>query len=78
MKQLNLFEKYLTLWVIGCIGLGISLGKLFPEVANTWDSLGEAYMQAGETTPALRIYRKALNLNPDNENAKNMIERLAQ
>ncbi|MBU2541688.1 MAG: ACR3 family arsenite efflux transporter [Candidatus Omnitrophica bacterium] len=38
-RQLSSFEKYLTLWVIGCIGLGILLGKLFPQVAVTLDSI---------------------------------------
>ena len=36
-RRLSFFEKYLTLWVIGCIGLGILLGKLFPQVAVTLD-----------------------------------------
>ncbi|MBD2653902.1 MULTISPECIES: arsenite efflux transporter Acr3 [Synechocystis] len=35
---LNLFEKYLTLWVALCIVLGIALGKLLPTVAQTLDS----------------------------------------
>jgi ACR3 family arsenite transporter len=38
-RQLSFFEKYLTLWVIGCIGLGILLGKLFPQVAVTLDRI---------------------------------------
>ena len=37
--QLNLFEKYLTLWVVLCIAAGIALGKLFPEVAQALDSM---------------------------------------
>lgn len=37
--QLNLFEKYLTLWVALCIVVGIALGKLFPNVAQTLDSM---------------------------------------
>jgi len=36
-RRLSSFEKYLTVWVIACIGLGILLGKLFPEVAVTLD-----------------------------------------
>ncbi|SFS41622.1 ACR3 family arsenite efflux transporter [Brevundimonas viscosa] len=28
---MNLFERYLTLWVILCIGAGVGLGWLFPE-----------------------------------------------
>ena len=37
--QLNLFEKYLTLWVALCIAGGIALGKLFPGVAQSLDSM---------------------------------------
>jgi len=32
---IGFFEKYLTVWVVLCIGAGIALGKLAPEVA-TW------------------------------------------
>jgi len=38
-KKLSFFERYLTLWVIGCIGFGILLGKLFPEIAYTLDKI---------------------------------------
>ncbi len=38
-RKLSFFEKHLTLWVIGCIGVGILLGKLFPEVALTLDKI---------------------------------------
>ena len=37
-KKLNIFEKYLTLWVLLCIGAGILLGKIAPQVAVTLDS----------------------------------------
>lgn len=37
--QLNLFEKYLTVWVIFCILGGIFLGKFFPGVAQTLDGM---------------------------------------
>jgi len=37
--KLGFFERYLTLWVIACIGSGILLGKTFPQVAVTLDSL---------------------------------------
>lgn len=37
--QLNLFEKYLTLWVFLCIVAGILLGRLFPDIAQTLDSM---------------------------------------
>ena len=38
-RQLSFFEKYLTLWVIGCIALGILFGKLFPRAAIALDSI---------------------------------------
>jgi ACR3 family arsenite transporter len=38
-KRLNVFEKYLTLWVALCIGVGILLGKIAPQIAVTLDSL---------------------------------------
>ena len=38
-RNLGFFEKYLTVWVIGCIGLGILLGKFFPNIAITLDRL---------------------------------------
>ena len=38
-RRLSFFEKYLTLWVIGCIGLGILLGKLFPQAAIMLDKI---------------------------------------
>jgi len=45
-KGLNIFEKYLTIWVVFCIAGGIVLGKLAPSIARTLDGmaiyLGEA------------------------------------
>ena len=38
-KGLNLFERYLTLWVTLCIGAGILLGRLAPGAATWLDSL---------------------------------------
>jgi ACR3 family arsenite transporter len=37
--QLSVFEKYLTVWVILCILGGIVLGRLFPGIAVTLDSM---------------------------------------
>ncbi len=38
-KQLNIFERYLTLWVALCIVGGIALGKLAPDVADRLDRM---------------------------------------
>ena len=37
--QLNIFEKYLTVWVALCIVAGIVLGKTFPGIAQSLDSM---------------------------------------
>ncbi|MDX2426297.1 MAG: ACR3 family arsenite efflux transporter [Cycloclasticus sp.] len=34
-KKLSIFERYLTIWVLLCIGGGIALGKAAPDVATT-------------------------------------------
>lgn len=38
-RKLSVFEKYLTLWVLLCIGAGILIGKIAPEVAVKLDSI---------------------------------------
>jgi ACR3 family arsenite transporter len=38
-KGLGFFEKYLTVWVLLCIGIGILLGNFAPELARYLDSL---------------------------------------
>lgn len=48
----------------------------YPESYNAYDSLGEAYMMAGEKELAIKNYEKSLELNPKNENAKKMLENL--
>ena len=36
-RKLSVFEKYLTLWVLFCIGAGIFLGKIAPGIAVKLD-----------------------------------------
>jgi len=38
-SQMNVFERYLTVWVALCIGGGILLGKFAPEIARSLDSM---------------------------------------
>ena len=52
--------------------------ELYPESANTYDSLGEAYMKGGDHELAVRNYRKSLELDPNNHNASEMLKRLAE
>ncbi|MEZ4762633.1 MAG: tetratricopeptide repeat protein [Calditrichia bacterium] len=50
--------------------------QLFPQIANTWDSLGEAHMVKGNRKLAIENYRKSLALNPGNQNAAEMLQKL--
>ncbi len=38
-RNMSVFEKYLTLWVLLCIGAGIVIGKLAPGMAKFLDSM---------------------------------------
>jgi len=38
-RNMSIFEKYLTLWVLLCIGVGILIGKVAPGMARFLDSL---------------------------------------
>jgi ACR3 family arsenite transporter len=38
-KGISLFEKYLTVWVVLCIGAGIALGRIAPTLAGTLDGM---------------------------------------
>ncbi len=49
---------------------------IHPGYANGFDSLGEAYMVSGEKDLAIRNYKKSLELDPQNENAVNMLKKL--
>jgi tetratricopeptide (TPR) repeat protein len=50
--------------------------ELYPGDANAYDSLGEGYLAAGNTELAIASYRKALAMDPSNENAKKMLAQL--
>lgn len=52
--------------------------EAFPEVANAYDSLAEGYMNQGRRELAIANYQKSLELDPNNANAKVMLEKLAQ
>jgi tetratricopeptide (TPR) repeat protein len=47
-----------------------------PKAWNVYDSLGEAYMKKGESELAIENYQKSIELNPNNENGKNMLKKL--
>ncbi len=51
---------------------------LYPQSANTYDSLAEAYMTNGNKELAIVNYKKSLELNPQNTNAIAILKKLEQ
>ena len=51
---------------------------LYPESSNVYDSLGEAYLAAGDNENALINYRKSVELDPNNENGKKIVKQLEE
>ncbi len=47
-----------------------------PESWNVYDSLGEAYKDAGNSARAIELYERSLELNPNNTNAVRMLKQL--
>ena len=50
--------------------------EAYPQSANVYDSLGEAYMVNGDHELAVRNYQKSVELNPQNANAAEMLKKL--
>jgi hypothetical protein len=48
----------------------------YPNSFNVYDSLGEAYMKHGDKELAIINYEKSVQLNPENENGKTMLEKM--
>lgn len=66
----------------GQISTGIALLKrgatLFPQDGNMYDSLGELYLMAGDKANSATAYRRAIELDPSNTNAKEMLNKALQ
>jgi len=52
--------------------------EFYPDAWNTYDSLGEAYMKSGQKDLAISNYKKSLELNPQNSNAREMLKKLEE
>lgn len=48
----------------------------FPRSYDAYDSLGEAYMKDAQTNKSIENYKKSLELNPENTNAKEKLNEL--
>jgi pimeloyl-ACP methyl ester carboxylesterase len=49
---------------------------MYPNSFNTYDSLAEALMKSGNVTDAIKNYKKSLQLNPENINARRMLQKI--
>jgi tetratricopeptide (TPR) repeat protein len=79
-SQLNILGYQLL--QIGKTKEAVEIFKLnveqYPDSYNVYDSLGEGCMMNGDNKLAIAYYKKSLKLNPNNENAKKMLEQLEQ
>lgn len=50
--------------------------EAYPQSSNVYDSVAEAYMDAGDKPLAVANYQKSLKLNPTNLNAVGMLKKL--
>ncbi len=49
---------------------------IYPDKSGVYDSLGEGYCTMGNKEQAKKNYEKVLSMDPKNENAKKMLEKL--
>lgn len=53
--------------------------ELFPNSANAWDSLAEAYWKSGDSTKSKELYQKVIDLDPEGAtgaNAREMLQKI--
>lgn len=70
----NLLKRKRIKEAIDVLNLSI---KIFPVSANLYDSLGEMYLYQGNKKQALSSYKKSFELNPNNKEAKKIIDELS-
>ncbi|MGD9561658.1 MAG: alpha/beta hydrolase-fold protein [Pyrinomonadaceae bacterium] len=73
---------YVLMMQLGEVDKGLEFFKinvsLYPGSWNVYDSLAAAYLKKGETKLAVENYRKSLDLNPNNNGAKEALKKLEQ
>ena len=50
----------------------------YPQSANVWDSLGEAYVRDGQTELAIKNYQRAVEFDPQNAGAVEALKKLRE
>lgn len=66
----NNIEKAIEIFKINTV--------LHPKSSNTFDSLGDAYLKAKDTTNAIKSYTKSLSINSENRSSKRMLEKITK
>ncbi|HJR73499.1 MAG TPA: serine hydrolase [Luteimonas sp.] len=83
--DLHLTEHYVNLWgyrLLGenkpkqAVGLFLYNAELWPKSWNAFDSLAEGYEKLGDKPRAIANYKKSLELNPDNKNGAEHLQKL--
>lgn len=78
----NINARGYQLMAAGEMDLALELFKLntllFPENGNVWDSLAECCYNMKKYDLSLEYYEKSVEVDPSNENGKQMIERIRE
>lgn len=83
--ELHLTEHYVNLWgyrLLGenkpeqALGLFRYNAELWPKSWNAFDSLAEAYEKLGDKPRAIANYKKSLELDPNNKNGAEHLQKL--
>ncbi|MBK9656990.1 MAG: tetratricopeptide repeat protein [Rhodanobacteraceae bacterium] len=68
LAELGLFDPAIKILLLNT--------ELYPNSANTWDSVGYAYAKKGDKDEARKYYRKALEIDPRFPSAIAAMEKL--
>ena len=52
--------------------------ELFPQSWNAFDSYGEVLLKNGQKEEAIKMYKKSIELNPENEGGKTVLKEISQ
>ncbi len=69
----HLPERHLYKQAVETLKMNVTL---FPDSWNAYDSYAEALLADNQKEEAIKMYQKSLSLNPDNENARKILEKL--
>jgi tetratricopeptide (TPR) repeat protein len=80
LKEAELNEWGYALLGAGDTGAAVAILRLatvlYPDSANAYDSLADGFEQHGDKPNAVKHYRRSLQLNPDNANARQHLSAL--